>query len=130
MHIPCHNLMQINYKEKKDNTHFIGVPILDNYQYIMNYTYSYTTLIDHLTRNYPTKLHENLDIMYLIKDKSDVYYVILKTFWLRIIQRKWRQTLKERKEIRMRRCNPNEQYLYLISYRYKYKYNVSSHRLP
>ena len=32
---------------------------------------------------------------------------ILKTFWLRLIQRKWKNIIKERKHIINKRCNPN-----------------------
>ena len=32
---------------------------------------------------------------------------ILKTFWLRLIQRKWKNIIKERKNIIKKRCNPN-----------------------
>ena len=32
---------------------------------------------------------------------------ILKTFWLKIIQRKWKNIIKERKKIIQKRCNPN-----------------------
>jgi hypothetical protein len=32
---------------------------------------------------------------------------ILKTFWLRLIQRKWKKIINERKLIIIKRCNPN-----------------------
>ena len=33
------------------------------------------------------------------------YVAILKTFWLRLIQRKWKNIIKERKNIIKKRCN-------------------------
>lgn len=113
---PLHILMRINYTDKEDKTHYLGVPMMDDEsQLIMNYSYRYNTLISHLTASYPLKLQENVDIMYLIKDRSDVYCVVLKTFWLRIVQRKWKKILKERKEKQRQRCNPNVQYAHMIS---------------
>jgi hypothetical protein len=108
--------MRIDYTEKKNHTHYIGVSIIDDQRrHIMNYSYRYESVIDYLTRAHPRKLTQKLDIMYLVKDSGDVYHVVLKTFWLRIMQRKWKKTIRERKEHRMRRCNPNVQYAYMIS---------------
>lgn len=110
-----HILMRINYTDKEDKTHYLGVPMMDDQsQIIMNYSYHYSTLITHLTASHPMKLQENLDIMYLIKDHSDVYCVVLKTFWLRIVQRKWKKIFTERKEKLRQRCNPSVQYAHMI----------------
>lgn len=41
----------------------------------------------------------NLQIMKLVITEDDVYIAVLKTFWIRIIQRTWKRIYRERKEI-------------------------------
>jgi hypothetical protein len=56
-----------------------------------------------LVRNYWNLLHHVkngcVEIAQVVLLESGEYVAILKTFWLRIFQRKWRNILKERKKI-------------------------------
>ena len=48
---------------------------------------------------------------------------ILKTFWIRIIQRKWKQIFKNRQLIIKNRCSPSKLYVREITGSWSYKYN-------
>lgn len=49
----------------------------------------------------------NLEIAECIYLPSDHCISIIKTFWLKIIQKTWKNIFKERKKCIARRCNPN-----------------------
>ena len=46
-----------------------------------------------------------VDILKLIIDPDGSYSVIVKTFWLRLIQRRWKNILKKRKELLRKRLS-------------------------
>lgn len=58
-----------------------------------------------------------IDIMQLDKTR-DFYTVILKTFWIRLIQRRWKNILKERETITQRRKNPQARHILEMTGRY------------
>jgi hypothetical protein len=43
------------------------------------------------------KKNQSYDLLQLCIEK-DVYYVIIKTYWLRIVQKKWKERMNERKK--------------------------------
>ena len=46
-----------------------------------------------------------IDILQLHISAEGVHHVIIKTFWLRLVQRTWRRVYRERQEIWKRRCS-------------------------
>lgn len=54
------------------------------------------------------------EIMKLVQTKTPsgftVYSVILKTHWLRLVQRMWRRTLEDRRKVIYGRCSPRNMY--------------------
>ena len=65
------------------------------------FQYKFTDIIDYLN-NYSI-LYQNYivqpEIMQLKIDDTMMYNVVIKTFWIKIIQRNWRRIYKERKNI-------------------------------
>ena len=59
-----------------------------------------------------------IEIFSLIKLPDDSYSVILKTHWLRIIQRNWKRIFKERAEILLKRRSVKSLYFLQITGRY------------
>lgn len=64
-----------------------------------------------------------IEIFSLIKLPDDSYSVILKTHWLRIIQRNWKLIFKERAEILLKRRSVKSLYNLQITGRYPYGLN-------
>ena len=63
------------------------------------------------------KYNKRVDIMKLyIVDEQ--YIVVLKTFWIRIIQRNWKRVYNQRKRVLQQRMNPTEQFYFQIRGRY------------
>jgi hypothetical protein len=109
-------LFDTNYYEtmEQDNTYYITVPyrINENYlkdlhissrgffnhslQTVQNYICEYTVsaLIDYST---PVEIVKTSYIQ--LSGGFTMYNIIIKTFWLKIVQRRWRNVLKKRKEI-------------------------------
>jgi hypothetical protein len=58
-----------------------------------------------------------IEIMQLDKT-MDFYTVILKTVWIRLIQRRWKNILKERETITQRRKNPRSRHIFELTGRY------------
>ena len=59
-----------------------------------------------------------MNIMKLDIAQDGTYNVLLKTFWLKMIQRNWKRVFKERNEILQKRANPTAQYYFSIRGRY------------
>ena len=100
-----HYLVHCRYKFlDMDYINDISNNINLEYQYLGNQTHD-------IFRNYKQIItKEN----YIKPEITECIYLntghciaILKTFWLRLIQRKWKNIIKERKNIIKKRCNPN-----------------------
>jgi hypothetical protein len=81
--------------DKEMNSHFLVMERL-KYNYNLNFA-KYKYLI----------LHSRLEIAECIYLPSQHCIGILKTFWLKLLQRKWKNIYKERKLCISKRCNPN-----------------------
>lgn len=81
------------------------------YDYALNYLYYYSII--HLDF-----CSIKMNIMKLDIASDGTYNVILKTFWLRLIQRNWKRVFKERKEILQTRANPTAQYYFSLRGKY------------
>lgn len=103
--------------EKENKKYYIGSAVLLRRRYVMNtaitpetfFKYSYPGILYYL---YESSLfyfvRNRLEIMQLyIHPVTTEYIVVLKTFWLSIIQRTWRRVLKERAAILKLRGHPN-----------------------
>jgi hypothetical protein len=102
--------------EKKHNQYYIGIYtniknefIYANsltkrtffefpYLHCLHYLYEYSII---LLDNHSTKIH----IMQLDITKDGTYCVVIKTIWLKLIQRCWKRVFKERKNIIEKRCS-------------------------
>jgi len=60
----------------------------------------------------------NVDIVQLIIRNDNVYSVVIKTFWLKLIQRSWKRVLRERTEITRRRMNPAARHILEMTGKY------------
>lgn len=68
-----------------------------HYYHVLKYLYYYSSV-----RMFQPKI----EIMKLVILPDQTYSVILKTYWIRLIQRHWRSVLKKRKEIIKGRMKP------------------------
>lgn len=109
-------LFDTDYYEtmERDNTYYITVPyrIKDNYlkdlhissrgfasnslQSVKNYICEYTVSVM-INESTPVEIVKTSYIQ--LPGGFTIYNVIIKTFWLKIVQRRWRNVLKKRKEI-------------------------------
>jgi hypothetical protein len=109
----------INYEEDdeyeddyEDDEDDINVPIIN--MELLHLRSQFARLNNRIThptiRNYlniiqnPNYIQPEIGEYIVLPTKEAV--AILKTFWLRIIQKKWKQIYKERQIILQRRCNP------------------------
>lgn len=103
--------------EKESGKYYIGSTVLICNQYfVMNASISTATFLKYnykIVTNYLNEMNsfyyapnDNIEIMKLIiKPNTNERTVILKTFWLRIIQRRWKRIMRERKEIYKKRLS-------------------------
>jgi hypothetical protein len=84
---------------------FLKFPYMDTLRYL--YFYSILRI-----------QNPKIEILSLSILPDDSYSVILKTYWLRIIQRNWKRVFKERTKIYLKRRLPNSLYSLQISGRY------------
>ena len=103
--------------ECRDNAMYIGIPVYDA-QFDVNllasrvssksfFDYDIEEVMDYLTDNNIVETNVepiSPDIMQVHIDESDAFTVVLKTHWLRLVQRKWKNVLQHRRRIM---CNPN-----------------------
>jgi hypothetical protein len=96
--------------EKQDGQYYIGLSKHMKYQNILLlvnaisaksfYKYSYIHVLKYLYYYSLIRLYQpNIEIMkvYILNDGT--YSVILKTHWIRLIQRHWKKTMKNRKQL-------------------------------
>ena len=104
-------------EDKESGKYYIGSAFLiQKRYYIMNAAVSIPTFYRFPFHSVVFYLHEleglvsysivPFEIMKLrIHPVTSEYIVVLKTFWLRIIQRRWRRILRERAEVLRKRCS-------------------------
>ena len=107
--------------EKKSKFYYIGVCKLmkpENYYLLLNsvspklfFKYSFQSIKLYLIEYSIVYLYNpKVEIMQMVMI-DDLYNVVLKTHWLRIVQRHWKKTFQKRKEITKKRCS-----IYSINY--------------
>jgi hypothetical protein len=91
------------------------------------FKFSYDIIIDYL-KSYSIIYVENpkLHIMKLLIYDDGSYYVVLKTYWLRLIQRHWKRVFKERQEIIAKRRSFDS----MRYFEYNGKYSFGQRKLP
>lgn len=82
----------ILYSNSIQNSTFFKYPIND----VLNYLYEFSIFMT----------LPNIDIMQLFILDDSTYTVVLKTYWLRLIQRHWKKAFLRRKTAIQKRCNP------------------------
>jgi hypothetical protein len=102
------------YAEKEDGYYYIGTAfVLNKNAIIMLNTVSPRVMFKypfHRIQNYLGKYDNirvqqpNVHIMKLCILEDNTYSVIMKTYWLRIVQRSWKKVYKERKWVIRERC--------------------------
>ncbi len=92
---------------EKYNKHIHGeAPISMNNYYITYVRFKYFNA--NITESFSRDSNDlNLEIAECIYLPSGHCVSIIKTFWLKIIQKKWKHIFKERKRCIVKRCNPN-----------------------
>lgn len=102
--------------DKINNHYYIGTAVLNRHSYyIMNATVKPSTFLMYDAGLVLFYLRE-ISLFYFTRDKIEImklyihpvtneYVVVLKTYWIRIIQRTWKRIFKERKEIFRKRCS-------------------------
>lgn len=84
--------------------------------------YQYIDILKYLVQYSVNRINRpNVHILQVHVDANNAYNVVIKTFWLKIIQRAWKRTFAERVQILNKRKNPAS-----IQYRNlngKWKYN-------
>jgi len=113
----CYKLWSDFHKIEKDDYIYHAISVSPN----IFFKYSYTDIINYLNifssfncYNYYQNIFnrrtiQNTEIMQTIiiqKDNLPHYTVVLKTYWLRLIQRHWKHTYKVQKYIINQRCKP------------------------
>ena len=95
-----------------DKGMYIGIPVYDTH-YDVNllasrvsstsfFDYDIDEVMDYLTDNTiikPDMISNSPDIMQVNIDDSRAFTVVLKTHWLRLVQRKWKNVIQRRKNI-------------------------------
>jgi len=102
--------------EKQTGKYYIGSAVLvRNRYYIMNTSVTACTFMNFPIYSILFYLHE-FSLFHFVKNRIEImklhihpvtmeYIVVLKTFWLRIVQRTWRRILREREEVLRKRCS-------------------------
>jgi hypothetical protein len=108
--------------DKQHGKRYIGHALLLNSKYILDTAissksflrYPMRVVVSYLEGNsiFPTGRWRNgnnetkIQIMQVsINPKTQEYNVVLKTFWLRIVQRTWKRIFRERQDILRKRCS-------------------------
>lgn len=85
------------------------------YHHVLKYLYYYSSV-----RLFQPKI----EVMKLVILPDQTYSVILKTHWIRLVQRHWRNLLKKRKEIIRGRMNPGALLFREVTGKFPYGLNV------
>lgn len=111
---------EVKYEERQDKKYYIGFPYYDNVfdEFILTssvrsetfFTYPIEN-ITHYLKYYSVIRTEELDtpeiMQLIIHPTSHAYNVILKTHWIRLIQRTWKNVMRNRKVILKQWSHPN-----------------------
>ena len=120
-------------EEKIDANHYIGIHYRDASELVMAATvsnktfqnYSQHELLYYLSNfSYVPIENPALHIMQLHIRPDSTYSVVLKTHWIKLIQRTWKRIMKERNQIIMKRVRSN------YSFEVNGKWPVELRRLP
>ena len=121
--------------EKESSRYYIGsATIIRNRYFIMNTAVTASTFLNFPINIILFYLYES-SLFHFVKNKIEImklqihpvtreYMVVLKTFWLRIVQRTWRRILKKRAEILKKRCSIQNIQHRLLYGRHQYGLNV------
>jgi hypothetical protein len=124
-------------REKTDGNYYLGIVKVDRHynDILMSnsisvptfYKYDINTLTDYLRLHSPFRynVYPRVHIMQLHIDNG-VYKAVIKTFWLRIIQRTWKRIYKEKMRVIVARGHPNAQHHFAVNG----KYHAGVHWLP
>jgi hypothetical protein len=102
------------YEDKTDKKYYIGTPfVLDDMWLIANsvssatfYRYRYIDILHYLLAYSIVRSNRaKVEIMQLNISGDGIYKVVLKTFWLRIVQRIWKRIFRERNEMWRKRMS-------------------------
>jgi uncharacterized membrane protein len=120
--------------EKQNGKYYIGVCDLIGLDYIIgmvislrlfyNNQYTHQQKLDYM---YEYDIYDsieelkNMEIMELNISNDGSYHVIIKTFWIKIIQRFWRNTCRKRKEMIIERSK--NQYYFMVHGKYPHGLN-------
>jgi len=99
---------------KENQQYYIGICKMikpENYYYMLSvvsnrafFQYSYGIIQKYLQlMSLVYVCNPNVEIMQLCIQEDSTYNVILKTFWIRLVQRNWRRVLRERLLINIKR---------------------------
>jgi len=106
------------YSEKEDGKYYIGMAHSDHNKESLLFSttissrayfkYSYRECSRYLYYYGMCKqAHPSIDIMQLHIDNNGTFNVVIKTFWLKLVQRKWKKIYKLRQQIIRKRSSPS-----------------------
>jgi hypothetical protein len=120
--------------EKRDGHYYLGIPWTSSHFMLMNGTISAATFMDYeysrilgYVRTYSVfyvSPNSQIEIMKLILDADQSYTTVLKTHWLRLVQRRWKTVYRERERVIGRRMSIQNQEYFRINKHYLPKTNV------
>lgn len=89
-------------KNIKPDNYLLLLSTISNRQFLRH---SYETVKNYLQAYSIVYVHDpRVEILNLEISKNGTYTCIIKTFWLRLVQRRWRNILKMREKIWRKRC--------------------------
>ena len=121
-----------NETEKLDNTYYIGLcrQMYEFDYYLLTsaitphlfFESTYQNSLQYLIYNSIIVMNQPvIEIMKLHIYNNNTYTVVKKTFWLRLVQRRWKKILRARYEIRRRRGFISSQSVFAIYGKYPYE---------
>jgi len=118
------NSKYIDYSEKIDRQHYLGCYRVDNYKEDVNLIFDFSVKNIYYKRLY-RRNYNSIEIMQLVII-DNLYTVVLKTYWLRLIQRVWKKVFIRRQNvIKLRKTINCQKY-----FEYKGKYSSGANYLP
>jgi hypothetical protein len=116
------------YSEKEHDHYYIGIAkristetllLVNSISPYVFFQYSFRRVNEYLAKYSIIQVQNaKVHIMKLCILEDDTYSVILKTHWLRLVQRHWKKVYKERKRILKARCSLKNLFLREINGRY------------
>ena len=114
--------------EKHDGHYYLGTPWTGSHFMLMNGTvsvatflgYEYSRILGYL-RAYSVfyvSPQSQIEIMKLIVNPDQAYTTVIKTHWLRLVQRRWKHVYRERQRVIARRMSIQNQEYFRIHGRY------------